>query len=91
MDIIPESLFDEKDAGGIFEEVKKNRVAVVVKGDEPECVLLSPEEYVRMVDEIKNSFLLASAAEKYVARKPEKVIPEEKLKEALSVDILGLE
>ena len=91
MDIIPESLFDEKDAGGIFEDVKKNRVAVVVKGDEPEYVLLSPEEYVRMVDEIKNSFLLAMVAERFVSRKTKKVISDEKLKETLGIDNLEFE
>lgn len=91
MDIIPESAFAEKDAAGIFENVRTNRVAVVVKGGEPECVLLSPEEYVRMTDEIKNSFLLATAAEKFISRNPEKMISDEKLKETLGIENLEFE
>ena len=36
-------------AGKVFEEVKKTGAKVVMKNNAPECVLLSPEEYIRLM------------------------------------------
>lgn len=57
MDIIKEistrtisiSDFNEGLAGRIFEDVKSNGTKVVLKNNNPECVLISPEEYSKML------------------------------------------
>ncbi len=58
------SLFDRGLAGKIFEEVKRSGARVVMKNNAPECVLLSPEEYLKLMDEINDAHLLAIAAER---------------------------
>ena len=49
---VPISQFNRGLAGKIFDEVKKYGA---------ECVLLSPEEYMRMIDEIEDARLCALA------------------------------
>ena len=48
--MIPISLFNRGQAGKIFSEVKKGISKVVIKNNEPEAVLLSPQEYKRLMD-----------------------------------------
>ena len=43
---VPITLFNRGLAGKIFEEVKQQGSKVVMKNNTPECVLLSPEEYL---------------------------------------------
>lgn len=56
---VPISQFNRGLAGKIFDEVKKCGAKVVMKNNMAECVLLSPEEYMRMIDEIENARLSA--------------------------------
>lgn len=63
-DTISISLFNKGLAGKIFEEVKQAGAKVVMKNNVAECVLISPEEYIRMMDEINDARLLAIAAER---------------------------
>lgn len=58
------SSFNKGLAGKIFEEVKRCGAKVVMKNNAAECVLLSPEEYLRMVDEVNDAKLLAFAVER---------------------------
>ena len=60
---IPISLFNRGLAGKIFDEVKRYGAKVVMKNNTPECVLLSPDEYIRLLDEVNDARLLASAAD----------------------------
>lgn len=53
------SLFNRGLAGKIFDEVKRCGAKVVMKNNAPECVLLSPQEYVRLMDEVNDSRLLS--------------------------------
>ena len=45
-------------AGKVFEEVKKSGAKVVLKNNTPECVLLSPEEYVQLMDRVNDAQLV---------------------------------
>ena len=47
---VPITQFNRGLAGKIFEEVKQTGAKVVMKNNTAECVLLSPEEYVRLMD-----------------------------------------
>lgn len=46
------SLFNKGLAGKIFEEVKQCGAKVVMKNNSAECVLISPGEYLKLLDEI---------------------------------------
>ena len=58
------SLFNRGLAGKVFEDVKKSGAKVVIKNNAPECVLLSPDEYVKLMDEVNDARLLALATER---------------------------
>ena len=49
---IPVSLFKFKPAEEIFSDVKKCGAKIVIKDDLPECILLSPAEYVKIMEEL---------------------------------------
>lgn len=56
------SQFNKGLAGRIFEDVRRNGAKVVMKNNAAECVLMSPQEYVRLMDEINDARLLAEAS-----------------------------
>ena len=60
-DTVSISLFNRGFAGKIFDEVRKTGAKVVMKNNAAECVLLSPEEYTEMIDELNDARLLAVA------------------------------
>ena len=61
---IPISLFNRGMAGKVFEDVRRQGAKVVMKNNSPESVLLSPEEYLRLIDEVNDAKLAALAAQR---------------------------
>ena len=61
---VPISQFNRGLAGKIFDEVKQCGAKVVMKNNTAECVLLSPDEYVRLINEVNDARLLAIASER---------------------------
>lgn len=51
------SLFNRGLAGKIFSDVRRTGAKVVMKNNMPECVLMSPEEYVRLIAAAKKAEL----------------------------------
>lgn len=97
-DTISISLFNRGMAGKIFKMVKDTGPKVVMKNNMPECVLMSPEEYVKLIDEIEDMKLAAMAEERLAHADFSKAIPgeevfrkagitEEDLKDADEVEI----
>ena len=82
---VPITSFNRGLAGKIFEEVKTTGAKVVMKNNVAECVLLSPEEYVRLMDEVNDARLLALASERMANYDPSTLIPEEKVWERLGI------
>lgn len=76
---IPISLFNRGNAGRIFEDVRKTGPKVVIKNNVAECVLLSPEEYVHMMNELNDARLLVLAQERLAHFDPHKVISQEEI------------
>ena len=76
---VPITQFNRGLAGKIFEEVKQTGAKVVMKNNTAECVLLSPEEYVRLMDELNDARLLAVASERMAHYDPSKLISEEEM------------
>lgn len=84
-DTISISLFNRGFAGKIFEEVKQTGAKVVMKNNVAECVLLSPEEYIRLMDEVNDARLLSIAAERMAHYTPATAIPSEEVYKSLGI------
>lgn len=56
-----------------------------MKNNTAECVLLSPKEYVRLMDEVNDARLLVTAAERMANYDPASLIPEEKVWDRLGL------
>ncbi len=78
--IIPISLFNKGQANKIFADVKKYGTRIVVKNNAPECILMSPQSYQQMMEEYENA-ILASEAEKRLAKNVEYISQEDLMKE----------
>lgn len=88
------SMFNKGLAGKIFDEVKKFGAKVVMKNNEPACVLLSPEEYIALMDELNDAKLMAIAAERLDNYDPSKNISEEEMMRRFGItesDLAGYE
>jgi PHD/YefM family antitoxin component YafN of YafNO toxin-antitoxin module len=79
------SLFNRGLAGKVFEDVKRSGAKVVIKNNAPECVLLSPDEYVALMDEVNDARLLALATERMARCKESNVISEEDVLRELGI------
>lgn len=60
--IIPVSRFNKGEAGRIFDELTLDTTKIVVKNNVPVAVILSPEEYTRLIEMNEDNILLAEAA-----------------------------
>ena len=58
------SMFNRGLAGKVFEDVKKCGAKVVMKNNTAECVLISPDEYVKLIEEVNDARLLALATDR---------------------------
>ena len=79
------SLFNRGLAGKVFQEVRKSGAKIVIKNNEPECVLLSPEEYIRLMDEVNDARLLEIAVARMQNYDPETAIPAEEVYRNLGI------
>ena len=84
-DTISISLFNRGLAGKIFEEVKISGAKVVMKNNTAECVLLAPDEYIRLMDEVNDARLLAVATERMEHFNPASVISADDLYKELGI------
>lgn len=58
------SEFNRGQAGKIFDDVKNAGSKIVVKNNNPECVLISVDDYLKMVDEINDMRALLIAVDR---------------------------
>ena len=84
-DTVPIGQFNRGLAGKVFEDVKRTGPKVVIKNNMPECVLISPEEYARMVDELNDARLLAIASARMDSYDPNQLISEEEMDRRLHI------
>ena len=84
-DTIPVSLFDHGMARQIFSEVRKSGAKVVTEDDNAECILLSPEAYAQLIDDIEDSRLLAIAEKRLSHYDPDKLITQEEMNKILGI------
>jgi PHD/YefM family antitoxin component YafN of YafNO toxin-antitoxin module len=62
--IVPITRFNRGEANKIFEEVRATGCKIVLKNNEPTCVLITPERFQKMVDMMEDQYLLALAEER---------------------------
>ncbi len=84
-DTISISLFNRGLAGKIFEDVKQSGAKVVMKNNSAECVLLSPDEYIKLMDEVNDARLLSIANERMQNFNPANLISGEDLYKELGI------
>ena len=82
---VPITQFNRGLAGKIFEDVKTTGAKVVMKNNSAECVLLSPDEYVKIMDELNDLRLASLAVDRMSHFDNEALIPEEKVWERLGI------
>ena len=87
---VPITQFNRGLAGKIFEDVKRSGAKVVMKNNAAECVLLSPEEYVRLMDEVNDARLLTVATDRMAHYDPSTLISEEEMNRRLGVTAADL-
>ena len=66
---VPISRFNKGEAGKIIEEVKRDGIKVIVKNNAPECVMITVEDYDRLVLESKRVVNPPQTLEEEKARK----------------------
>ena len=71
---VPITAFNRGKAGQIFSEVKKTGMTVVMKNNEPECVLLSPAQYESLLDAQCDAELYAIAEKRLQSLTPKDMI-----------------
>ncbi len=79
------SVFNRGLAGKIFEDVKKTGTKVVMKNNVAECVLMSPDEYVELMEELNDLRLLRLAEERLNNMKDSDIISEEEALKELGI------
>ena len=86
--MIPFSEFNRGQAGKIFEEVKNDGAKIVVKNNKPECVLISVDDYMKMVDEINDNRALLMAVDRMsdFDGDLQKTLSQEEVEQMLGVD-----
>lgn len=77
--------FNRGFAGRIFEDVKKTGTKVVIKNNQPECVLLSPADYIELIDEINDLRLLKLSEERMAHYKPSQTFSTEDLEKEFGI------
>lgn len=75
-DAVPISMLNKGYAGQIFEEVRKTGAKVVMKNNTPECVLISPEDYLSLLNELNELRAAAKAALRLEQMNPKELLSE---------------
>lgn len=82
---VPISSFNRGLAGKIFAEVKRTGPKVVMRNNVAECVLLSPQDYIKLLDELEEAKLLSLAEERMAHYNPTRTIPAEEVYRELGI------
>ncbi|HAE81148.1 MAG TPA: toxin-antitoxin system antitoxin subunit [Lachnoclostridium sp.] len=82
---VPISQFNRGLAGQIFSDVKSNGPKVVIKNNTAEVVLISPDEYVALMESLNDYRLLTLAIERMSHYDPSKLISGDEMKRRLGI------
>ena len=82
---VPISQFNRGLAGQIFSDLKASGSKVVMKNNAAEVVLVSPDDYVEIMDTINDYLLLTMAVERMSTYDPDTLISEEEMDRRLGL------
>ena len=82
--MVPVSRFNKGEASKIFDEVAKHGIRIAVKNNKPACVMLSPERYEELLDEIWDLELMMEV-ERRLSDENAKYISREEMMEIMGV------
>lgn len=91
---IPITQFNRGLAGKIFEDVRRCGAKVVMKNNTAECVLMSPEEYMSLIDEVNDARLMTIVADRMRDFNPDAMLSEETVNNQFGIndnDLLNYE
>lgn len=77
--LIPITQFNKGQASRIFDRLKTDKQLIVLKNNVPSAVLLSPEEYSRLIEATEDYSLLKLAEERVKNSRPQDWIKQEDL------------
>ena len=81
------SEFNRGLAGRIFDDVKANGSKVVLKNNTPECILVSPDEYTKLIDELEDARDLMLANTRMSSMDKSDLISQDEFEEAFHIDL----
>lgn len=87
--IIPISRFNKGEANRIFDEVRGSGYKVVMKNNNPACVLISPDDFTQMLEYAEDYLLLLEANKRM--EKAQKGIPLDEVMKTMGVCEADLE
>lgn len=79
------SLFNRGLAGKIFSDVKQSGAKVVMKNNAPECVLISPQEYIDLMNEVNDARMLMIANQRMQNYNPDETLSLKEVQEKLGI------
>lgn len=83
--IIPISRFNKGEANKIFDEVKQSGYKIVMKNNTPACILIAPEKYNEMAEQLENYALYIEAERRMKKAASSDFISEKSLMEKLGI------
>lgn len=91
---IPISSFNRGMAGQIFDDVRISGAKLVIKHNTPACVLISPSEYIRLVEAEEDYKVLKMTLERMATYDPANAVPAAEVYEKFGIteaDLSGYE
>lgn len=88
--IVPITRFNKGEANKIFDEVSRDGFRYVVKNNQVKCILISPDAYDRLIDEIED-FYDAKLAEERLAHGTGKAVSMKEMAEKYNISEEDLE
>ena len=73
--MVPISRFNKGEASKIFDEVESSGTKIVVKNNQPACVLLSPAQYESLMEMLSDSLLYTEAENEWQLITTVKIFP----------------
>ena len=89
--IIPISRFNKGEANKIFDEVKQSGYKIVMKNNTPACILVAPEKYEEMTEQLENYALFLEAEKRMKNAASNDFISEKAVMEQLGISEADLE
>ena len=83
--MVPISRFNKGEASKIFDEVESSGTKIVVKNNQPACVLLSPAPYASLMEMLSDSLLYTEAEKRMAANNDSENLSHEAVMKELGV------